>query len=194
MKKKEWVRDWRRACGSTLRPYCVNGQGPTQEILRRKLSTIMKCVSWVFDDALKDHEWVTELSVILKENEMLAALNCDLDVPCVIRRRLLWFSSPSRRHQTFTNNGTKIAKCHEATNMVIEATFIMSSEGLHTPRTFLLRSISVVLYRSPDKDWNVEEEMKGWGLGESVSALLGRRHFRYVKMQRGLRRMQHHCF
>ena len=24
----------------------------------------------------------------------------------------------------------------------------------------------VVLFKSPDKDWDVEKEMKGWGLGE----------------------------
>ena len=126
----------------------------------------MESVSWVCEDALRDHEWVTELNVILKENEILAALNYDLDVPCVILWRLLWFSSPSRRNQGFTNNGTKKAKYHEAVNMAIEATFTMPYEGLHTPRTCLLRSVSVVLYRSPDKDWNVEEEMKGWGLEE----------------------------
>ena len=30
----------------------------------------------------------------------------------------------------------------------------------------LLRSVGVVLDRSPDKDWDVGREMKGWGLGE----------------------------
>ena len=29
------------------------------------------------------------------------------------------------------------------------------------------RFVSVVLYRSPGKDWNVEEETKGWGSGGS---------------------------
>ena len=92
------------------------------------------------------------------------ALNYDLDVPCVIQWELLWFSSPSR--QTFTNNGTNTAKYHETVNMPSGATVAMPFEGLHTPRKCLLRSVSVVLYRSPDKDWNVEEEMKGWGLGK----------------------------
>ena len=154
-----------------------DGQGPTQENLLRKLSTIMERVSLVCEDALRDHELVTELSVILKEHEILAALNCDLDVPCVIQWGLLWFSSPSRLNQTFANNGTTSAKYHEAVNMAIEATFSMPFDGVHTPRTCLLRSVSVVLYRSPDKVCNDEEEMKGWG----------------VKMQRVLQRTQHHC-
>ena len=186
MKKNGWSRNLRRACGSTLQPYCV-----MQENLKRKLSTIMESVSWVFENASKTHGSVTELNVTLKENEILMALNYDLDVPCVFQWGPLCFSSPSRLNHRFANNGSKIAKYHEADNMAIEATFTMPFEGLHTPRTCLLRSVS-----APDKDWNVEEEMTGWGLGGmSVSAArrqLGRRHFRCVKMQR--RSPEHHCF
>ena len=131
----------------------------------------MESVSWVCEDALRDHEWVTELD-ILKENGMLEALHRDLDVPCVIHWGLMWFSSPSRLNQTFTNNGMKVAKYHEAVSMAIEATFTMPFDGLHTPRTCLLRSVSVVLYRSPGKDWNGEEEMKGGRLGESSCLLM----------------------
>ena len=58
----------------------------------------------------------------------------------------------------------KLSKRHEAVNMAIEATFSMPFEGMHTPRTCLLRSVSVVLCRSPDKDWSVEKEIKEWGL------------------------------
>ena len=45
----------------------------------------MESVSWVCEDALEDHEWVTQLSVTLKENEILVALNYDIGVPCVIQ-------------------------------------------------------------------------------------------------------------
>ena len=76
------------------------------------------------------------------------------------------FSSPTRLNQNFADNGTKVAKYHEGVNMAIEATFSLSLGGSHTPRTCLLRSVGAVLYRSPDKDWNVGREMKGWGLGE----------------------------
>ena len=48
--------------------------------------------------------------------------------------------------------------------MANEITFTMPFEGLHTPRTCLLRSVGVK--RSLDKDWNDEEEVKGWCLGE----------------------------
>ena len=108
-----------------------DGQGPTQGNLRRKLSTIMESVTLSLQDALRDHEWVTELNGTLNENEFLVALNYDLGVPCVIQWRLLWFSSPSGQSQRFVNNGTKIAKYHEAVNIAIEATFTMPFGWLH---------------------------------------------------------------
>ena len=40
-----------------------DGPGPTQENLRRKLSDIMENVCWVRENALRDHEWVTEVNV-----------------------------------------------------------------------------------------------------------------------------------
>ena len=127
-----------------------DGQGPTQEDLRQRLSTIVECVSWVCEDALWEHEWVTQLNVIQKENKILEALNYCLDVPCSIQWGLLWFFSPSRLNQKYTNYGTKIAKYHEAVNMAIEIAFTMPFEGVHSPRTCLLSTVGVVLYKSPE--------------------------------------------
>ena len=64
------------------------------------------------------------------------------------------------------NDGTKIAKYRETVNIAIEITFNVPFDGLHTLRTCLLRAVSVLLGNSPDKDWNHEEELNGWGLGE----------------------------
>ena len=60
----------------------------------------------------------------------------------------------------------KVEKCNEVTDMAIEATFTLSFGGSHTPRMCLLRSVSAVFYRSPEKDCDVNRVMKGWGLGE----------------------------
>ena len=59
-----------------------DGQGPPPEDLRRILAIIIECVRWVCEDALWEQEWVTEPNVLWKENDMLEALNSDLDVPC----------------------------------------------------------------------------------------------------------------
>ena len=90
---------------------------------------------------------MTELNVLRKENELLEALKYDLDVPCSLQCGLLWFSSPSRLNRKFPNDGTKKARYHEAVNMAIEITFTAPFEGLHTPRTYLSRTVGVVLYR-----------------------------------------------
>ena len=55
--------------------------------------------------------------------------------------------------------------------MAIEITLTVPFDGLHTPRTCLLRAVSVLLCVSPDKDWNDEEELKGRELGECTLLL-----------------------
>ena len=80
-----------------------DGQESTQEFLKQRFEAIRESVSWVCEDAREDHEWVTELTATLKINEVLKALNYEIDVR-------LWFSSPSRPNQRFADNGTKIAK------------------------------------------------------------------------------------
>ena len=81
--------------------------------------TVMECVSWVTEDFVWEHEWVTEPNVLWKENDILEALNYDIDVPCPLQWRLLWFSAPSSLDRKFANHGTKIAKFQETVNMAI---------------------------------------------------------------------------
>ena len=98
---------------------------------------------------------MTEPNALWKENDILEALNYDLDVPCPLLWGLLWFSSPSRLKRKFANDGTKIAQYRKTANMAIGIT-----------RTCSLRAVSVLLCNSPGKDRYQEEELKGWGLGK----------------------------
>ena len=63
------------------------------------LVIIMERVSWVCEDAMWEHEWVTEPNVLWKENEILETVQYDLDVPCSLQWGLLWFSSSTRLGQ-----------------------------------------------------------------------------------------------
>ena len=137
--EEQWVGARLAAC-MWIYTVCVlcEGQESTQEYLKPRFVVIRESDSWVCEDAMKDDEWVTELTVTLRNPV-----------------EMLWFSSPSRLNQRFTDNGSKIAKHHEVINMAIEATFTLPFGVSYTPRTCLLRSVSVVLYRSPDKDWDV---------------------------------------
>ena len=68
-----------------------DGQESTQEYLRRRLLSILESNNWVCDDALEDHrrKGVSDLSVSISENEVLAALSYEIAVPCVVQSRLL---------------------------------------------------------------------------------------------------------
>ena len=93
----------------------------------------MECVSWVTEDFLLEHEWVTEPSVLWKENDILEAWNFDIDVPCPLQWGLLWFSAPSSVNRKYANNGTKVENFRETVNEAIEMTFNVPFDGVHTP-------------------------------------------------------------
>ena len=60
------------------------GRGPPLD-LKPILRIIMESVSWVTEDFLWEHQWVTEINVVLKENDILEAQNYDIDVPCPLQ-------------------------------------------------------------------------------------------------------------
>ena len=96
--------------------FLCDGRGRPPQDLRQMLRIIMECVSWVTEDFLWEHEWVTEPNVLLRENDILEALNSDIDVPCPLQRRFLWFSAPSNLNRKFVNDGTKVAEFRETVN------------------------------------------------------------------------------
>ena len=138
--EEEWVGSKFAACMwiYTQAVLCDGHRRPPQD-LRQMLVIIMECESWVCEDALWEHEWVTEPNVLWKENDILEALNYDLDVPCPLQLGLMWFSSPSRLNRKLANNGTKIVRYRETVK--IEITLAEPFDGLHTPRTCLLRAV-----------------------------------------------------
>ena len=65
-----------------------------------------------------------------------------------------------RLNRKFANHGTKVAKYRGTVKMAVEFTFNGPSDGVHTPRTCLLRAVSVPLCNAPDKDWNMKRTLK----------------------------------
>ena len=57
--------------------------------------------TWVTKVCLWEHEWITDTNVILKENEVLEALNYEIEVPCPLQWGLLWFSAPTNLNHKF---------------------------------------------------------------------------------------------
>ena len=52
---------------------------------------MMERVIWVCDDTLVKNECVSGLNISIPETEVLVALNQDIEVPCVVQWRILWF-------------------------------------------------------------------------------------------------------
>ena len=106
--------------------------------------SIMESVSRVCVEALKN-EWVSPLTIFLKEEEMLAELDCEIDMPCVVQWGFLWFPAPSRLNIKLHVGNTRISKYHEVTNLAVEAAIKAPYGGRDTPRTCLLWPLDKVL-------------------------------------------------
>ena len=72
----------------------------------------------------------------------------------------------------FVNNGTKVVKFRDRVSIAIELTCNIAIDGAHTPRECFLRAVTILLSYAPDKDWDLKEEMQGWGVGEDRIARL----------------------
>ena len=105
------------------------------------LALIIESVSWVTEDFLWDHEWITETKVTMKENLILEARHYDIEVPCPLQWSLLWFSTPTNLNRKFVNNGTRVAKFRETVSNAIELTCDIAFDGAHTPRECFLRAV-----------------------------------------------------
>ena len=133
------------------------------------LAFIIESVSWVTEDFLWDHEWITETKVTMKRNLILEALHHDIDVPCPLPWSLLWSPAPTNLNRKFVNNGTIVAKFMDTVSSAIELTCNIAFDGAHTPRECFFQAVAILLSYAPDK---VEEEMQGWCVGEKRIARL----------------------
>ena len=88
-----------------------------QEYRLLKFRSIMMIVNWVCDDALDDHVWVNELTIPCQGTEVLEALDYDIDVSCLVKWSMLWFSSPTILNRRFLNSGTIVDKYNEVIDL-----------------------------------------------------------------------------
>ena len=50
----------------------------------------------------ENHEWVAEFPLVMQENQILEALNCDMEVPCIVQWWMLWYSAPTSLNNDMT--------------------------------------------------------------------------------------------
>ena len=165
--EQKWVGSKFAACmWIYTKAVLCDGQASTQDDWWRRLFSIMESVNWVCEEACEEHEWVSELTVFMQEEEILVALNYRIDVLCVVQRGVLLFSVPSRLNQRFEGNSTECTRYKDVTHLATTATFTAPCGAFNTPRACMLRSVAAALERAPDKGWDVGREMIGWGLAD----------------------------
>ena len=62
-----------------------NGQNHMCNYRLLKFRSLMEAVSWVCDDALDEHVWVSELTISCQEAQVLEALQYDRENPRIVQ-------------------------------------------------------------------------------------------------------------
>ena len=86
--------DWRQTCGSTPRRPSAMAKSTWMSSETGKYA-VMEAIDWVCTRVQDNHGWMSEFSKIMRENKILEALNCVLDVRCTVQWEMLWYSSPT---------------------------------------------------------------------------------------------------
>ena len=79
-----WVQKLQHASGSTPHACCVMDRNPLRITWSEGSYPSRKAFIWVCEEAFEVHEWVSELTISMQEEEILVALNYRIDVPCVV--------------------------------------------------------------------------------------------------------------
>ena len=162
------VRKSRRACGSTQR-VLTSGQKPTTEMkeyLKRRLFSIMSCMNWVCAGIVDGHEWVSESTITQREEVMgreLVYENCVLCV-AMVHAVVLGANTVESNIRKPRNKHRKALRSREHGDCVrdLETLWVWC---IHTPRSCMLTTVAGLLYKTPNRSWDVNKEMAGWGMG-----------------------------
>ena len=95
--EEEWVGSYLVACLwiFTKDVFCDGRKRDPPLVVQLTFDIIVESVSWVTEDSLWNHEWITETNVTLKEKDNWEALNYDIDVPCPLQWGLFWIFAPT---------------------------------------------------------------------------------------------------
>ena len=125
---------WAKICSYTQAVVC-NGQNHMQNYRILKLRSVKEAVNWVYDDALDEHVWLSELTISLQEAKVLEALQCDSKFLCIVQWRMLWFSAPTSLNNELLNDGVILEKYNEAVSMAFHSVFTLLYWRMNTPRS-----------------------------------------------------------
>ena len=67
-----------------------NGQKNIGELRNKKRNSVVEALHLACNRAVHDHQWVSEISLLMHEHDVLQKFHYDIDVPCVAQ----WAASP----------------------------------------------------------------------------------------------------
>ena len=109
-----------------------------ENFMMNKMNSITEAVNGAWGILYEDHEWIPQNSIQRQECEVLKSSHCDIEVPCVVQWRMLWYSAPTSLKNDSLNDGVIHEKCDKAVNMAIKTCFTCPFWRSHTPKIFLL--------------------------------------------------------
>ena len=66
----------------------------------------------------------------------------------------------------------KLKKIRKIVNQAIELSCNIVFDRTHTPRALFVQTVTVLLCSAYDEDWDLKEEMQGWGVDDERIAKL----------------------
>ena len=104
---------------------------------------------------------MSEQTISLQQARVLEALQCDLEIPCIVQVRTLWFSAPTSLNNEPLNDGVILDKYNETVNFAFQSVFTLPYWRMKTQTSCFLRSIGAVLENMLERIWDLEREMVG---------------------------------
>ena len=98
-----------------------------------KIYSIIEAVNLVCVDILEDHVLVSEFCLALQETKVLEALTHDIDVPCIVQWRMLWYSAPTSLDNALLNDGVILETFNESMNWAFQSAFVLPHWRMNTP-------------------------------------------------------------
>ena len=93
---------------------------------------------------------VSEQTISLQEAKVQEALQYDLEIPCIVQWRMLWFSAPISLNKDLLNVGTILGKFYEAVILAVLNVLGAPNFGVHTPRIFFMKAMRTILEDMPE--------------------------------------------
>ena len=122
----------------------------------------MLCVNWVCEGAFDDHEWVSESTTAMREEEVMGReLDYEICNPCVVQWCTLWLSALTLLKHSWEGEKIKIEKYHEIVDMTIAEPISLPFGRSHTSQTCMLTTVAAILHCRPSSNGDVNNEMKG---------------------------------